>query len=71
MKSGHFHMSRGDRLYLLFVLIFALGALLPWSRGVMVGGMALQGWLMAALMVLAPAVALARLARGRRRKPPA
>ena len=66
-KNPHFFpMSRGDMLYLAAVLLFAVVSFLPWSRDVTVGGMALLGWLMAALMVFSPAVALTRIVLERR-----
>lgn len=58
-----FPMSRGDRLYLVLVLVGAVVALLPWSRDIEVGGMSLMGWLLAGLMVLAPVVAIVRIVR--------
>ncbi len=57
--SNFFPMPRGDRWYLLAILLFAV--VLPWSHRIQVAGMALFGWLMAALMVVAPVVALLRL----------
>ncbi len=65
--SHFFAMPRGDRAYLLAILIFAFIAFLPWTRHVHFAGMALFGWLMAALMVFSPAIALLRLLRAQRR----
>ena len=59
--SNFFPLPRGDRWYVLAVLLFAVVSFLPWSHTVKVAGMALFGWLMAGLMVFAPAVALLRL----------
>ena len=59
--SNFFPMPRGDRWYILAILVFALVSFLPWSHSIEVAGMALFGWLMAALMVVAPVVALLRL----------
>ncbi len=56
-------MPPGDLAYLAVVIVFAAVALLPWTRDITVGPMALLGWLMAALMVLSPAIALLRLLR--------
>ncbi len=67
-QRGFRPLPRGDRLYLVVVIGFALLAFLPWSRDIHVGPMALLGWLMAALMVLSPAIALVRL-RSQRRLP--
>jgi len=70
---GFFPMSRGGLLCIGLLLLFALVSFLPFTREVHVAGMALLGWLMAALMVLSPAIALLRLraARRRDRPPPA
>ena len=54
-------MPRSDRAYLVALLVFALVSCLPWTRGIRIVGWALFDWLMAALMVLPPAVALMRL----------
>lgn len=56
-----FPLPAGDRWYLLALVAIATFAFLPWSRATEVGGLPVFGWLMAALMVLAPAVALVRL----------
>ena len=61
--SSFFHLPHGDRWYLIAVLVFALVAFLPWSRHVYVAGMALFGWLMAALMIFSPAIALLRMSQ--------
>lgn len=63
--QSFFPMSRGDLAYIVSVLAFAVVAFLPWARDVEVGGMALVGWLMAALMIFAPIVALVRIATRR------
>ena len=60
-ESNFFPMPRGDRWYILAILVFAVVSFLPWSHSIEVAGMALFGWLMAALMVVAPVVALLRL----------
>lgn len=62
-----FPMPRADLLTVLGLVLFALLSFLPVTREVEVGGMALLGWLMAALMVVSPLVALLRLRRGGRR----
>lgn len=64
---GFFPMERGDRWFLVALLVLSAGAFLPAMRRLEPGGLALLGWLMAALMVLSPTVALVRLWRGRRR----
>ncbi len=66
--SRFFAMSRGDRAYLAALLLFAALAFLPWTRDVSLAGLALFGWLMAALMVAAPLVALLRLMAWRKRE---
>ena len=59
--SNFFPMPRGDRYFALAVVVVAVLALLPWSHHIMIKGLALLGWLMAALMLIAPTVALWRL----------
>jgi hypothetical protein len=51
-------MRRGERWYLCLLLFFSLIAFLPWWREIYLAGMAVFGWLMAALMVFSPAIAL-------------
>jgi formate hydrogenlyase subunit 4 len=60
-----FKLPKGDLLYIAVLLVFAVISFLPWSREVTWGGMAALGWLMAALMVLSPVIALVRLRRRR------
>lgn len=64
--SSFFPISKGDLAYLLAVLAFAVIAFLPFSREHEMGGVALLGWLMAALMIIAPALALVRILTERR-----
>ncbi|MGH7456143.1 MAG: hypothetical protein ACRENG_32615 [bacterium] len=59
--SNFFPMPRGDRWFLLTIIIFSIVSFLPWTQKVHVAGMALFGWLMAALMILSPTIALIRL----------
>ncbi|MDZ7344747.1 MAG: hypothetical protein ONA90_09585 [candidate division KSB1 bacterium] len=59
--SNFFPMPRGDRWYLSVVIVFSVISFLPWSQAIQVAGMALFGWLMAALMVFSPTMALIRL----------
>ena len=61
-----FSMPRGDLLYLVGVLVFALVAFLPWSSGEGALGLAWLGWMMAALMILSPILALIRILAERR-----
>lgn len=64
-------MGRGEVLTLVFLVAFSAFSFLPIWRRLEVAGMAVFGWLMAALMVLSPALALIavvrRSTRGRRR----
>ena len=66
--SQFFSMDSGDRWYLLAITIFSVLAFMPWARTVVVGGMALFGWLMAILMIFSPAIALAQLFIRRKRR---
>ncbi len=66
--SHFFPMKRSDRGYLISILIFAFVAFLPWSHRIRFSGMALFGWLMAALMVFSPAIALFQFLLSRNRK---
>lgn len=59
--ANFFPMPRGDRWFLLTIIAFSLISFFPWAQGIRVAGMALFGWLMAALMVLSPTIALIRL----------
>lgn len=61
--SSFFHMPRREISYLSFLCLFSAASFLPVWREIHVAGMALFGWLMAALMVLSPALALVLLAR--------
>lgn len=56
--SNFFGMVKGDRWYLLAILVFSAIAFLPFWREMYLAGMSVFGWLMAALMVFSPAVAL-------------
>jgi len=62
---GFFSMPAADAVYAVSVLLLSSIALLPWAREIRLGGMALTGWLLAGLMVFAPAVALLMLLRER------
>jgi hypothetical protein len=59
--QNFFPMSRGDLLFLGLLGTFSVVSFLPWSRSLSWGGMAMQGWMMALLMVVAPTLALLRL----------
>ena len=66
--SNFFAMLKGDRWYLVSLLVFSFIAFLPWWREIYLAGMSVFGWLMALLMVFSPAVALLvfRLERNKR-----
>ena len=51
-------MGRGEAAILVFLILFSAISFLPIWRTVEVAGMAAFGWLMAALMVISPALAL-------------
>jgi apolipoprotein N-acyltransferase len=59
-------MRRGEALALGFLLVFSAVTFLPVWREIELGGMVVFGWLMAALMLLSPAVALIVFLRYRR-----
>jgi hypothetical protein len=61
--SNFFPMPGGDRWFLLTIIIFSIIAFLPWTQEIQISDMALFGWMMAALMTLAPAIVLIRLIR--------
>jgi len=58
MLKSFFHMDRAEALALLFLVAFSALSFLPAWRSQKIAGMAVFGWLMAALMVLSPALAL-------------
>lgn len=61
--SNFFPMPRGDFAFIVVLIVVAVVSFLPWSREAEWAGMAMLGWMMAGLMVLAPVIALIRLAR--------
>jgi hypothetical protein len=66
---SEFHpMKRGDFWYLIAIIAFAFISFLPWSRRIIISGMALFGWMMAALMIISPTLAIVRLFIERRNK---
>jgi hypothetical protein len=65
--KNFFPMARGEKVALGVLLFFAAASFLPMARNVEVAGMALFGWLMAALMVLSPILTLWVFRRGRPR----
>ncbi|MDF1563008.1 MAG: hypothetical protein P1V51_08185 [Deltaproteobacteria bacterium] len=63
-------MQRGDAIFLAtFLLLSAVGFLVPALREERFAGVALFGWWMAGLMVLVPLVAVVRSLRERRPRP--
>jgi hypothetical protein len=66
--SDFYQMKRGDFWYLIVIITFAFISFLPWSRRIIISGMALFGWMMAALMVISPAIVLVRLILEKRKK---
>ncbi len=59
-------MARGDLVFLgAFLILSALGFLIPALRTERIAGVVLFGWWMAGLMVLVPLVALLRSWRER------
>ena len=61
--SQFFPMPSGDRWFLLTIILFSVISFLPWIQEIQISGMALFGWMMAALMILSPTIALFRLIR--------
>ena len=61
-------MGRGEAASLVFLILFSIVSFLPLWRTLEVAGMAVFGWLMAALMVISPALALALFLLKRRGK---
>lgn len=57
MKS-FFPLRRGEGATLVFLIAFAAFAFIPEWRTIEMGGMAVFGWLIAALMLISPALAL-------------
>jgi hypothetical protein len=58
MLNAFFPMNRAQAAALAFLVAFSVFSFLPVWRGLEIAGMAVFGWLMAALMVLSPALAL-------------
>ena len=61
-------MGRGEAATLVFLILFSAFSFLPLWRTLEVAGMAAFGWLMAALMVISPALALTVFVINRRRR---
>ncbi|MEJ2085080.1 MAG: hypothetical protein P8Y44_05290, partial [Acidobacteriota bacterium] len=66
--SRAYRLGRGEALAVAFLIAFSVFSFLPIWRQVEVAGMAMFGWLMAALMLLSPALALIVVVRDRRKR---
>ena len=64
--KAFFPMRRSEAIALAFLILFAVSSFMPRWRTIELAGMAVFGWLMAALMVISPAVALFVFLRERR-----
>ncbi len=67
-EGSFFPMARGERLALAFLILFSAFCFLPVWRELELLGMAVSGWLMAALMLISPVLTLwvfGRRGRGR------
>lgn len=62
MKS-FFPLRRGEGATLVFLIAFSAFAFIPEWRTIEAGGMAVFGWLIAALMLVSPALALVTVLR--------
>ena len=62
MKS-FFPLRRGEGATLVFLIAFAAFAFIPEWRTIEMGGMAVFGWLIAALMLISPTLALVTILR--------
>jgi hypothetical protein len=66
--KSFFQMGRVEVAVLVFLILFSAVSFLPIWRHVEFAGMVVFGWMMAALMVVSPALALAIFLMGRRRR---
>jgi type VI protein secretion system component VasK len=53
-----FPMGKCEKLMLVFLIVMAVISFLPMWRTMEIGGMAVFGWLLAALMIISPLLAL-------------
>ena len=67
--SRPYRLGRAEALAVGFLIAFSVFSFLPIWRRIEVAGMAVFGWLMAALMLLSPALALYIVVRDRRKRP--
>ena len=63
-----FPMRKGEALMLVFLIVMAVISFLPMWRTIEIGGMAVFGWLLAALMVTAPLLTLLMFRRAEKAK---
>jgi hypothetical protein len=66
-EKHFFPMARGEKLALVFLIFFSVVSFLPVWRTIEVAGMAVSGWMMAALMVISPVLTLWVVKSGGRR----
>jgi uncharacterized membrane protein (DUF485 family) len=66
-EKHFFPMARGEKFALVFLILFSIVSFLPVWRAIEVAGMAVSGWLMAALMVISPVLTLWVVKSGGRR----
>ena len=57
-EKNFFPMAKGEKVALSVLIVFATASFAPAARSIEIAGMALIGWLMAALMVLSPILTL-------------
>ena len=60
-------MQRGEAAALLFLILFSAFSFLPVWRRIEIGGIAVFGWLMIALMLISPVLTLFVFIRGQRK----
>ncbi len=65
--KNFFAMATGEKVVLSVLICFAAVCFLPVARSVEIAGMALFGWMMAALMLVSPILTLWAVRRDRRR----
>lgn len=61
-------MKRGEAAALLFLVVFSAFSFLPVWRRIEIGGIAVFGWLMVALMLISPVLTLVVFLRGEHRE---
>ena len=67
-RGEHFFpMEKGEKIALGVLILFAAASFHPITRSVEIAGMALFGWLMAALMLFSPILTLWIFLRSRPR----